>query len=277
MAASDRIQSAQLRRKIMAAEDAAALIPPAANVGMSGFTGAGHPKAVPAALAARIKSAASAGRRFRLGVWTGAATAPDLTGALAQVEGIELLLPYQGDPVTRREINSGRMGYLDVQLSHVAPLASQGSLGRLDFAVIEAVGVTSDGDLIPSTSVGNNKTWIDLADQVIVEINAHQSAELDGLHDIYYGTEKPPHRTPIPITAPGDRIGVPHLRCPARSPRSCGPTPRTGASPSSHRIRSPRQSPATSSSSSTARSPRAACPATCCPCSPASATWPTRC
>ena len=215
MATPDRIQSAQLRRKIMAAEDAAALIPPGANVGMSGFTGAGHPKAVPAALAARIKSAASAGRRFRLGVWTGAATAPDLTGALAQVEGIELLLPYQGDPVTRREINSGRMGYLDVHLSHVAPLASQGSLGRLDFAVIEAVGVTSDGDLIPSTSVGNNKTWIDLAGQVIVEINAHQSAELDGLHDIYYGTAQPPHRTPIPITGPGDRIGVPHLRCPA--------------------------------------------------------------
>src|ERR1039457_6583771 len=121
MATPDRIQSAQLRRKIMAAEDAAALIPPGANVGMSGFTGAGHPKAVPAALAARIKPAARAGRRFRLGVWTGAATAPDLTGALAQVEGIELLLPYQGDPVTRREINSGRMGYLDVHLSHVAP------------------------------------------------------------------------------------------------------------------------------------------------------------
>ncbi len=215
MAKGDRIQPAQLRRKIRAAEDAAALIPPGANVGMSGFTGSGHPKAVPVALAARIKVAAQAGQRFRLGVWTGAATAPDLDGALAQVEGIRLLLPYQSDPVTRREINAGRVDYLDVHLSQVAQLARQGSLGPLDFAVIEAVGITADGDLIPSTSVGNNKTWIDHAGQVIVEINARQSAELDGFHDIYYGTAQPPRRVPVPITAPGDRIGVPHLACPA--------------------------------------------------------------
>ncbi|MGD0377419.1 MAG: acetyl-CoA hydrolase/transferase family protein [Streptosporangiaceae bacterium] len=215
MTGPNRIQPAHFRRKIMDAEDAAALIPAGANVGMSGFTGAGHPKAVPAALAARVKSETSVGRRFRVGVWTGASTAPDLDGVLAQVDGIELLLPYQGDPVTRREVNSGRADYIDMHLSGVAQLAGQGLLGPLDFAVIEAVGVTGNGDLIPSTSVGNNKTWIDLADKVIVEINAGQSAELDGFHDIYYGTAKPPDRMPIPITAPGDRIGVPHLVCPA--------------------------------------------------------------
>jgi succinyl-CoA:acetate CoA-transferase len=215
MAGHDRIQPAHFRRKIMAAEDAAALIPAGANVGMSGFTGAGHPKAVPAALAARVGSAAIAGRRFRICVWTGASTAPDLDGVLAEVEGIDLLLPYQGDPVTRREINSGRANYLDMHLSGVAQLAGQGLIGPLDFAVIEAVGVTADGALIPSTSVGNNRTWIDLADKVIVEINERQSAELDGFHDIYYGIAQPPHRMPIPIIAPGDRIGVPHLVCPA--------------------------------------------------------------
>ncbi|MDO6804349.1 hypothetical protein Q4595_18015, partial [Wenyingzhuangia sp. 1_MG-2023] len=39
----------------MSAEDAAALIPAGSTVGMSGFTGAGYPKAIPAALADRIE------------------------------------------------------------------------------------------------------------------------------------------------------------------------------------------------------------------------------
>ena len=29
------------------------------------------------------------------------------------------------------------------------------------------------------------------------------------MHDIYYGTDRPPHRKPIPMTQPGDRIGDP--------------------------------------------------------------------
>jgi succinyl-CoA:acetate CoA-transferase len=33
------------------------------------------------------------------------------------------------------------------------------------------------------------------------------------MHDIYYGTAVPPHRTPIPMTQPGQRIGEPYLRC----------------------------------------------------------------
>jgi succinyl-CoA:acetate CoA-transferase len=215
MSGSDRIKPEQLRRKIMTAEDAAALIPAGANVGMSGFTGAGHPKAIPAALAERIKTANAAGHGFRVGVWTGAATAPGLDGTLAEVEGIDLLLPYQSDRVTRQKINSGQMDYIDVHLSHVGQMVHEGFFGHLDFAVIEAVGVTAEGNLIPSTSVGNNRTWIEQADKVIVEINAHQSEELYGFHDIYYGMSLPPHREAIPITAPGDRIGVPHFICPA--------------------------------------------------------------
>jgi succinyl-CoA:acetate CoA-transferase len=214
MNGQSRIEPAYLRRKIMSADDAAALITPGANVGMSGFTGAGYPKAVPAALARHINAANGDGRPFRISVWTGASTAPELDGALAAVDGIELRLPYQSDPVSREKINSGRMDYIDVHLSHVAQMVWEGFLGPLDFAVIEAVGLTGDGELIPSTSVGNNKTWIDQASKVIVEINASQSMELDGMHDIYYGTALPPHRKPIQMTGPGDRIGVPHMFCP---------------------------------------------------------------
>ena len=51
MSLAERIQNAALHAKIMSAAQAAQLIPVGANVGMSGFTGAGYPKAVPQALA----------------------------------------------------------------------------------------------------------------------------------------------------------------------------------------------------------------------------------
>src|SRR3954449_11768290 len=210
-----RIQNAGLARKVVPAEAAAALIRPGATVGMSGFTGAGYPKAVPGALASLIAEANAAGDRFRINVWTGASTAPELDGALAAADGIELRLPYQSDPVSREKINAGTMDYIDVHLSHVAQMVWEGFLGHLDVALVEVSGITADGELIPSSSIGNNKTWIDRSDAVILEVNAWQSDAFEGMHDIYYGTALPPDRRPIPLTRPGDRIGVPYLRCPA--------------------------------------------------------------
>jgi succinyl-CoA:acetate CoA-transferase len=214
MPGGGRIQHAALARKVVPADVAAAMIGPGATVGMSGFTGAGYPKEVPLALARRIAEANAAGTPFRINVWTGASTAPELDGALAAADGIELRLPYQSDPVSREKINSGQMEYIDVHLSHVAQLVWEGFLGHLDMALIEVSGITADGDLIPSSSVGNNKTWIEQSDAVILEVNSRQSSDLDGMHDIYYGTDLPPNRRPIPLVRPGDRIGEPYLRCP---------------------------------------------------------------
>ncbi len=208
-----RIKNAQLRSKIMSAEEAATLIPNHANIGMSGFTGSGYPKQVPAALAKRIMDAHLMGDDFKVGLWTGASTAPELDGALAMVDAVDLRLPYQSDPISRKRINAGEMEYIDMHLSHVAQLVWFGFLGKLNTAVIEVAGIREDGSLIPSSSVGNNKTWIDLADQVILEVNSWQSPELEGMHDIYYGTELPPNRQPIPLVQVGDRIGEQYLRC----------------------------------------------------------------
>ncbi len=212
MSTEIRIAHAGLRSKIMSADEAAAFIRPDDHVGMSGFTGAGYPKALPQALARRIGAAQARGESFRVDVWTGASTAPELDGALAQVGGIEMRLPYQSDPVCRERINSGQMDYIDIHLSHVAQFVWFGFLGKLDVAVVEVAGVLEDGRLIPSTSVGNNKTWLDQADRVILEVNSLQPLALAGMHDIYYGTQLPPHRKPIPMTEPGERIGEPYLR-----------------------------------------------------------------
>jgi succinyl-CoA:acetate CoA-transferase len=208
------MKNASIAGRIMSPDDAADFIRPGDNVGMSGFTGAGYPKSVPGALVRRVQEAAHRGDRFAISVWTGASTAPELDGALAAVDAIDMRMPYQSDPVSRAKINAGLLDYLDMHLSHVAQMVWEGTFGHLDVAVIEVSGITADGELIPSTSVGNNKTWIDMADRVILEVNAAQPAALEGMHDVYYGTALPPFRTPIHILRPSDRIGVPYLHCP---------------------------------------------------------------
>jgi succinyl-CoA:acetate CoA-transferase len=143
MADHGRIRSAALAAKVVPADVAAAMIRPGDTVGMSGFTGAGYPKAVPEALAKLIAEANGAGTPFRINVWTGASTAPELDGALAAADGIELRLPYQSDPVSRAKINAGEMDYVDVHLSHVAQMAWEGFLGHLDVALVEVSGITA--------------------------------------------------------------------------------------------------------------------------------------
>ncbi|HRO33874.1 MAG TPA: acetyl-CoA hydrolase/transferase family protein [Brevundimonas sp.] len=207
-----RVRNAALRAKIMSAQDAAAHIRPGSAVGMSGFTGSGYPKVVPPALAARMQAAHDAGDVFRVRVWTGASTGPELDGALAQADGVEFRLPYNSDPIARDKINAGRMEYLDMHLSQVAPMAWQGFLGPLDTAVVEVSAIQEDGSLVPSSSIGNNKTWLDRADQVILEVNAWQNPALEGMHDIYYGTALPPNRVPIPLTRADQRIGQASFR-----------------------------------------------------------------
>ncbi|RZJ17822.1 MAG: acetyl-CoA hydrolase/transferase family protein [Brevundimonas sp.] len=204
---TSRIRNAALRSKIMSADAAAALIPANSTVGMSGFTGSGYPKVVPPALAVRMEAERAAGNPFRLKVWTGASTGPELDGALAKADGIEFRLPYNSDPIAREKINKGEMEYLDMHLSQVAPVAWQGFLGPLDTAVVEVSGIREDGSLIPSSSIGNNKTWLDRAERIILEVNSWQNPALEGMHDIYYGTALPPDRVPIPLTRPTDLIG----------------------------------------------------------------------
>lgn len=208
---ASRVLHPGLRQKIMSAEQAAALIHHGDHVGMSGFTGSGYPKAVPPALARHIEAANQGGQTFRIGVWTGASTAPELDGALAKVGGIEMRLPYQSDPTCRARINAGEMEYVDIHLSHVAQFVWFGFLGKLNVAVVEVAGIREDGRLIPASSLGNNKTWLDLADKVILEVNSQHPLELEGMHDIYYGTALPPNRRPIPVLHPSSRIGERYL------------------------------------------------------------------
>ncbi len=208
----ERILNAHLRERIVSAEQAAALIQPGETVAMSGFTGSGYPKAVPMALAQRIEQVQAEGRPFQIQLLTGASTAPELDGALAKANGIAMRMPFQSDPDARNRINNGTLDYIDIHLSHVAQHVWFGFYGEIDTAVIEVSAIREDGALVPSTSIGNNKTWLDLARKVIIEVNEWQPDGIEGMHDIYYGTALPPHRKPIPLVSANDRIGQTTLK-----------------------------------------------------------------
>ena len=215
VATTSRVLNPKLVQKIMSADEAAGLIRSGDQVGMSGFTGSGYPKAVPIALARRIAEANIHGQKFQVSVFTGASTGPELDGALALAGGINLRLPYQSDPETRKRINAGEMEYMDIHLSHVAQFVEYGFLGKMNVALIEVAAVLEDGRLLPSSSIGNNKTWIDQAERVILEVNSWQPEALEGMHDIYYSLQPPPNRGPIPLVHPGQRIGSKYLEVPA--------------------------------------------------------------
>lgn len=71
--------------------------------------------------------------------------------------------------------------------------------------------ILDDGRVVPSSSLGNNKTWIDCAERIILEVNSWQPMALEGMHDIYYRLKPQPNRKPIPLVKPGQRIGSPCL------------------------------------------------------------------
>ena len=143
----DRVRNASLHSKIVSAEEAAAIIKPGMNIGTSGFTPAGYPKAVPLALAARMKASP-----FKINLWTGASVGKELDGALAEVHGIKKRIPYQTNDALRKQINSGEVDYVDMHLSEVGQLTRYGFFGKLDVAIVEACAITEEGHIIPSTS-----------------------------------------------------------------------------------------------------------------------------
>ena len=208
---TDRIGHPAFVDKLMTAEEAAQLVNHGDIVGMSGFTGAAYPKGLPTAIANRAKEIHAAGDPYTINVLTGASTAPDCDGVLAEADAIDYRMPYQSDPEMRGKINSDKMRYQDIHLSHSGLQVEQGFHGELDVAIVEVARINSDGHLIPSSGVGNNLEYLDGAKKIILEVNSWQSLELEGMADIYR-VPRLPNRTPIPINNVGDRIGTEYIQ-----------------------------------------------------------------
>ena len=203
----DRIRNQELEKKIIEAEEAADLVEDGMTIGCSGFTPSGYPKAVPLALYERVKSMDD---KPKISLLTGASVGKELDGKLVEAGCVKRRFPYQSNKEMRNLINKGDIAYSDIHLSHFPQQVRYGYYGDIDLAIIEAVAITEDGNIIPSTSVGASPAFVEKAKNVIVELNLNKSLALEGYHDIYQ-LDDPPNRKPIPLSSASDRIGNPYI------------------------------------------------------------------
>jgi len=203
----DRIKNSLLMERIMTAEEAAEMIEDGMTVATSGFTPSGYPKAVPMALAKRVREK---NENIKINLITGASVGDELDGELSRAGIINKRLPYQTNKSVQESINRGDMEFVDQHLSHVAQNINYNFIEKIDIGIIEAVEITEEGYIIPSTSVGITPTIAKKAEKIIVEINTSQPLELKGIHDIYT-LDNPPYRKPIPIVRCSDRIGTEYI------------------------------------------------------------------
>jgi len=187
-------------------DEAAALIPDSAMVAVGGFTPAGTPKVVPRALARRARALHESGQPFQIRLISGASTGESVDDALSEADAISWRAPYLTSAPLRRRVNAGRVDFVDMHLSHVSQMVLEGFLGRIDFAIIEATEITPDGKVYLTTGIGNAPTFLQYAERVIVELNQHHSPRLREMADIVV-LPPPPHRGPIGIQEPLDKIG----------------------------------------------------------------------
>ncbi|MHC8950600.1 succinate CoA transferase [Sphingobacterium hungaricum] len=196
-----RIKFAPLQDKVITAQEAALFFEDGMVVGSSGFTKAGDSKVVLPAFAERAKQ-----EPIKITLMTGASLGHDTDGKLAAAGALYKRMPFQVDRVLREKINAGEVLFIDQHLSESAELLHNKNLPSVDLAVIEAAYIDRDGNIVPTTSVGNSVTFAALAKQVIIEINTAVPEEVFGIHDIYQA-ENYPHRNVIPIVAPWNKIG----------------------------------------------------------------------
>jgi succinyl-CoA:acetate CoA-transferase len=173
-----------------------------ATVLVSGFGSVGYPKAVPLALA-------DSDRDLSLTVVSAGSVGKEIDVALIEADAIERRYAYQARRPIREAINEGRIEFNDRHVSSLGDEVQYGGLVDPDVAVIEAVAVGEDW-LIPSTSIGQTPAFVESADALIVEVNVAQPRSLEQFHDVYR-REVPPDRDPIPLSDPGERIGIPRV------------------------------------------------------------------
>ncbi len=195
----------------LTAEEAADLIQHGQTLGFSGFTPAGAAKRIPLALAQKAQREHAAGRDFKVGVLTGASTGPSLDGALAEAQSISFRTPYQSNALLRRQINAGKVRFVDMHLSLLPQNVRYGFLGPIHWAIVEVCDVTAGGGLVLTTSVGASPTYLRLADRILLELNETVPATFLGMHDILEPKD-PPARQEIPIFSASDRAGAPICR-----------------------------------------------------------------
>lgn len=202
----EQIKFPALRDRIATVEEAAALIQNGMTVAMGGYSQSGYPKAIARELVRRKLN----GEDLQINLITGA-NVGWLDETLGDAEIITRRAPMCANRVLAGQINKRTVHYVEQQMNKMPGLLLRESLGHIQVAVVEALGFTKEGHLIPTSSVGMAPNLLERADQVIVEINTAQPRTLDGMHDVFLPKRRP-SRTPIPLISAGQRIGEKYIR-----------------------------------------------------------------
>ena len=201
----ERIRFQSYKDKVISAQEAANFLKDKMVVGTSGFTKAGDSKAVLPAFAKKAEF-----EKLGITLITGASLGHDTDALLAKNNALYKRMPFQSDTLLRNKINEGEVLYIDQHLSETAELLENKHLPKLDFAILEATYIDEQGNIIPTTSVGNSATFAHLADKIIIEINNSIPLNFKGLHDIFIN-DKYPNKEVINIKSSDDRIGVDYI------------------------------------------------------------------
>ena len=197
--------------KFITAAEAASLVKHGDNIGLSGFTPAGTPKAVTMEIAKIAEAEHAKGNPFQIGIFTGASTGDSCDGILARNKAIRYRAPYTTNADFRKAVNNGEIAYNDIHLSQMAQELRYGFMGKVNLAILEACEVTPDGKVYLTAAGGISPTIARMADKVVIELNAAHSKNSIGLHDVYEPLD-PPYRREIPIFKPSDRIGTTYVQ-----------------------------------------------------------------
>jgi acetyl-CoA hydrolase len=212
-----RIRRKSLLKKVVPVEDTIQYFKNGMNLGWSGFTPAGYPKAIPIALADHVEKNNLQGK-LRFNLFIGASVGAETENRWAQLDMIDRRWPYQTGKDIAKGINEGRIRMGDRHLSLFAQDLGYGfytkdetGKGKIDIAIIEVSAVTEDCGLVLTSSCGVVGEILAIADKIILEVNTGQPS-FEGMHDIVM-SQDPPHRQPYLISKASDRIGTTYVPC----------------------------------------------------------------
>lgn len=201
--ARERIRHKASLAKIMTADEAARLVNDGMKVATTGNPLMGCPGAIFRALSERMKREGG----IRIDLLCAGPLGSEVEDLLVEAGGIRTRIGAVGTDKLRGAINRGEVKFIEGKGGQLPLHVKRGWYGSVDLAVVEAIGLTREGYIIPSTAVYDSPEWVDAARAVIVEINLNRPLSLEGLHDVYQKGGDP-----IPLGGnPLKRIGVPYI------------------------------------------------------------------
>jgi len=194
----ERIRCKELLPKVASAEKAVNLIQDGMTVGICSDL-------LP--VCSVLERQANKGSHLQIQLWSGVAIlhADRVLGKLGTIKrriGQQTLL--------RSSINAKQVEYLDAPLGFFYQSIRGGELGNLDLAIVEAVGITPEGYLIPSYRLHDMPNFVQAAKEVIVQLSTYYPLAFEGMHDVYLPSN-PPYKKAIPILRVEDRVGTPYI------------------------------------------------------------------